>query len=161
MLYKIFLIVTGNVFFNYHNFEYHTNFIKFAPVLRSNRNKIMFNLSIDTSFSAAHLLRDYDGPCSRTHGHNWKIRVEVLADTLDEKGIAIDFKDLKNLTWQVIGKFDHSNFNDIAPFDTLNPTAENIVKYFFDELKKILPEGTRLNKIRLWETEKYAVEYSE
>jgi 6-pyruvoyltetrahydropterin/6-carboxytetrahydropterin synthase len=121
----------------------------------------MFNLSINASISAAHLLRDYEGPCSRLHGHNWHIRVEVLADKLDEKGIAMDFKDLNELTWQVIGKFDHNNFNDIAPFDKLNPTAENIVKYFYDELKKILPEGTRLNKICLWETEKYAVEYSE
>lgn len=119
----------------------------------------MHNISIETSISAAHLLRDYEGPCSRLHGHNWKIRVEVSSTKLDKHGIAIDFLELKNITWQVIGPFDHNNFNEIPPFDNLNPTAENIVKYFFDEIEKLLPNFTSLNSIQLWETEKYAVEY--
>ena len=66
---------------------------------------------------------------------------------------------LKNITWKVIGPFDHNNFNDIAPFDELNPTAENIVKFFYDEIGKLLPSNIMLISIRLWETEKYAVEY--
>ena len=119
----------------------------------------MHNISIETSISAAHLLRDYEGPCSRLHGHNWKIRVEVSSEMLDEHGIAIDFLDLKKITWKVVGPFDHNNFNVIAPFDELNPTAENIVKYFFDEIGKLLPANINLNSVRLWETEKYAVEY--
>ena len=119
----------------------------------------MYNLSIETAISAAHLLRDYEGPCSRLHGHNWKIRVEVNSDELDKHGIAIDFLDLKNITWKVIGKFDHNNFNDISPFDELNPTAEHIVKYFYDEIEQLLPSNTSLKSIRLWETEKNAVEY--
>ena len=109
--------------------------------------------------SAAHLLRDYEGPCSRLHGHNWKIRVEVSSNEIDKHGIAIDFLDLKNVTWKVIGSFDHNNFNIIAPFDKINPTAENIVKYFFDEISLLLPSNVNLKSIRLWETEKYAVEY--
>jgi 6-pyruvoyltetrahydropterin/6-carboxytetrahydropterin synthase len=121
-------------------------------------NKV-YILSIETSISSAHLLRDYDGPCSRNHGHNWKIRVEVGTNDLDEQGIAIDFLDLKKITWQVVGPFDHNNFNDIPPFDKLNPTAENIVKYFYDEIEKLLPSGITMKSIRLWETEKYAVEY--
>jgi 6-pyruvoyltetrahydropterin/6-carboxytetrahydropterin synthase len=119
----------------------------------------MYNLSIVTSISAAHLLRDYEGPCSLLHGHNWKIKVEVSSDELNEQGIAIDFLDLKNITWKVIGPFDHNNFNDISPFDKLNPTAENIVKYFYEEIGKLLPTNINLKSIRLWETEKYAVEY--
>ena len=119
----------------------------------------MYKISIETQISAAHLLRDYEGPCSRLHGHNWKILVVVMSNTLDKHGIAIDFLDLKNLTWEVVGKFDHNNFNIIPPFDKINPTAENIVKYFFEEIEKLLPSNASLKSIRLWETEKYAVEY--
>ncbi len=119
----------------------------------------VYKLSIETTISAAHLLREYEGPCSRLHGHNWKIRVEVSSNELNEHGIAIDILDLKNLTWKVIGPFDHNNFNDIVPFDEINPTAENIVKFFYDEIGKLLPSNIMLISIRLWETEKYAVEY--
>lgn len=119
----------------------------------------MFKLSIETHISAAHLLRNYEGPCSRLHGHNWKVKVEVRAHTLNAVGIAIDFKDLKDITWQVIGRFDHNNFNEIAPFNDINPTAENIVRFFYEEIAKKLPEEIKLSKISLWETEKYRVEY--
>ena len=120
----------------------------------------MYRLSIETKISAAHQLGDYDGPCARVHGHNWKIKVEVVADKLNEIGIAIDFSDLKNITWNVIGRFDHNNFNDLAPFDKLNPTAENIAKYFYDEISTQLPQGIALTVIEIWETDKYRVAYA-
>ncbi len=119
----------------------------------------MYRLSIESNISAAHQLRDYDGPCARLHGHNWKVKVEVRASSLDDAGIAIDFSDLSHITWQVIGPFDHNNFNEIAPFDQLNPTAENIAKYFFDEIAKLLPEDISITLIEIWETEKYRVAY--
>ena len=121
----------------------------------------MYKLSIESKISAAHRLREYNGPCARVHGHNWKIRVEVTATQLNEVGIAIDFSDLKKITWQVIGPFDHNDFNEIAPFDKLNPTAENIAKFFYTEIKKLLPGGIKLVSIEIWETEKYLVAYAE
>ena len=119
----------------------------------------MYRLSIESKIYAAHQLREYDGPCARLHGHNWKIKVEVSAKELNRVGIAIDFMDLKKITWQVIGKFDHNNFNQIAPFDTINPTAENIARYFYDEIDKVLPAGIDLIFIEIWETDKYRVSY--
>ncbi len=121
----------------------------------------MYRLSIESKISAAHRLRDYDGPCARVHGHNWKIRVEVTATQLNKVGIAIDFSDLKKITWQVIGPFDHNDFNKIAPFDKLNPTAENIARFFYGEIDKLLPEGISLALIEIWETDKYRVAYAE
>jgi 6-pyruvoyltetrahydropterin/6-carboxytetrahydropterin synthase len=121
----------------------------------------MYLLAIEKTISAAHYLRDYKGPCERLHGHNWKVRVEVNARQLNEIGIAIDFEELEKLTWKVIGPFDHQNFNELAPFDKLNPTAENIVKYIYDKLNSILPEGLQLHKITLWENESYMVAYGE
>lgn len=111
--------------------------------------------------SAAHVLRDYQGPCARLHGHNWNVKIDVLSNDLNSIGLTIDFKDLDDILWKVIGPFDHNNFNDIAPFDRINPTAENISKYFFNELKKQLPGNVKLEKISIWETNDYLVEYFE
>lgn len=121
----------------------------------------MYKLSIDTMISASHFLRDYSGPCQRMHGHNWKIQVIVTGDQLDKAGMIIDFKKLSDITWQVVGQFDHQTFNDVPPFDQINPTAENMAKYFYHEIGRILPQGIFMSAIRLWETDKYMLEYSE
>jgi 6-pyruvoyltetrahydropterin/6-carboxytetrahydropterin synthase len=111
--------------------------------------------------SAAHVLRNYEGPCARLHGHNWNIKIDVMSGKLNETGFTIDFRDLDELLWKVVGPYDHNNFNDFAPFDKINPTAENIARYFFNEIKKLLPEMVELEKISIWETENYLVEYFE
>ena len=121
----------------------------------------MYTLSALLNFSSAHYLNNYDGNCSRLHGHNWKVQVEMSANELDETGMALDFKDLNEIAWNVIGKFDHRVINEVKPFDTINPTAENLACYFYNEIKKTLPAKITMKKIGLWETDKYLVEYSE
>ena len=121
----------------------------------------MYHLSIQTSISAAHYLRNYQGDCERLHGHNWKIEVVVASEQLGPADMVIDFKDLNELTWGVVGKFDHQVFNEVPPFDKLNPTAENLSRYFYQQINKLLPRGVKVAKIKLWETEKYCIEYSE
>jgi len=121
----------------------------------------MYKLSTRTMISAAHVLRDYDGPCARLHGHNWTVKVDVLAEQLNKVGLAIDFKDIDLIVQKVVGRFDHQNFNEIAPFDKINPTAENIARYFYHEIKTHLPAAIRLDKVSIWETENYLVEYFE
>ena len=121
----------------------------------------MYYLSIETYISAAHQLNDYQGNCALLHGHNWKIKVQVKTDILDKVGMGLDFKDLKEITWKVAGKFDHQIINKIPPFDKMNPTAEHLSKYFYDEIGKLLPQHIKVNKIYLWETDKYLVEYCE
>ena len=122
----------------------------------------MFVLKIVTDFAAAHSLRDYPGNCSRLHGHNWGVEVKVQSEVLDETGIAIDFREIKNQTKEVANRLDHSYLNDIKPFDEINPTAENIAKYFFDELKKLINTDTvSVKEVTIWETPRSAVTYSE
>lgn len=121
----------------------------------------MFRLSSIKMISAAHVLRDYEGPCARLHGHNWNVKIEVISNQLNKVGFCIDFRDLDDILWKVIGPFDHNNFNEFAPFDKINPTAENIAKYFYYEVQKILPEKVNLEKISVWETDNYLVEYFE
>lgn len=122
---------------------------------------IMYKLSVSKYISAAHQLNEYDGPCARIHGHNWKIQIDVQAEILSKTGIAIDFNDLERWLWQIIGPFDHQLINTMTPFDHLNPTAENLVKYIFEEMKKKLPEGARLARVSAWETDSCMVSYEE
>jgi 6-pyruvoyltetrahydropterin/6-carboxytetrahydropterin synthase len=91
----------------------------------------MFVLKIVTDFGAAHSLRDYPGDCARLHGHNWGVEVSVEAQELDASGIAIDFREIKKQTKAIVKRLDHQYLNEIPPFDILNPTAENIAKYFY------------------------------
>jgi 6-pyruvoyltetrahydropterin/6-carboxytetrahydropterin synthase len=122
----------------------------------------MYIVTIETEFSASHIIRDYDGPCSRPHGHNWKVTVEARTDVLDKLGMGIDFYSLQNMTREVIAKFDHRDINSIPPFDkTLNPTSENIARYIYDELKKRLPPRAKLSSVAIAETSQYTAKYSE
>ena len=96
------------------------------------------------------------------HGHNWKVEVEVLGNKLDNIGMVIDFKDIKNSAKEVGKRLDHQFLNDLTPFKENNPTAENIAKYFYSELSTMInTKDIRLKSIKLWETDKYAVEYME
>jgi len=121
----------------------------------------MYTLSVEKMISTAHQLRDYDGPCARVHGHNWKVRLDVQSEQVDERGIAIDFNILDEKLLEVIGPFDHQLINSIPPFDKLNPTAENLVKYIYDQLGNKLTEKVSLKKVSIWETDDYMVSYEE
>ena len=121
----------------------------------------MYTLSVNKSISAAHQLQDYNGPCARIHGHNWKIQIDVYTEKLDERGIAVDFNDLEKWLWQIVGPFDHQLINTVKPFDRVNPTAENLALYIFKEMKKRLPAGVRLARVSAWETENCMVSYEE
>jgi 6-pyruvoyltetrahydropterin/6-carboxytetrahydropterin synthase len=119
-------------------------------------------MKILLDFAAAHLLRNYEGVCNRLHGHNWKVEVLVTATKLDEVGMGMDFKVIKDATRELIGKLDHRNLNDIPPFDKINPTAENISEYLYSELSNELnTDGIKVSAVTLWETDRACVTYSE
>ncbi len=122
----------------------------------------IYTMKIVTDFAAAHLLRGYQGPCSRMHGHNWRVEIEVFANALDELGMGMDFKIIKHHTRQIIERLDHRNLNEIPPFDERNPTAENIAAYLYQELSRRLDnERVQVAAVTLWETERASVRYSE
>lgn len=121
-----------------------------------------YTMKILLDFAAAHLLRNYEGVCNRLHGHNWKVEVMVVATRLDDVGMGMDFKVIKDATRELIGKLDHRNLNDIPPFDKINPTAENISEYLYSELSKTLNvDGIKVSAVTLWETDRASVTYTE
>jgi 6-pyruvoyltetrahydropterin/6-carboxytetrahydropterin synthase len=119
-------------------------------------------MKIVTDFAAAHLLRDYPGPCSRLHGHNWKVEVEVCASALDDIGMGMDFRDIKQATKRLVDEMDHRNLNDLPPFDRINPTAENIAGHLYKGLcDQINDERISVRAVTLWETDRACVTYTE
>lgn len=108
-------------------------------------------------FSAAHHLREYHGKCENMHGHNWKVRLEITRDSLTSEGFVCDFTLLKKVLKDILDLLDHRDINVTPPFDTINPTAENLSLYIFAEaereLKKNDPELSVL-RVSVWESEK-------
>ncbi|MGD8568813.1 MAG: 6-carboxytetrahydropterin synthase QueD [Gammaproteobacteria bacterium] len=120
-----------------------------------------YNLKIVTDFASAHTLRDYPGACSRLHGHNWKVEVEVTASGLDNVGMGIDFKAIKTATKKVTAELDHRYLNEIKPFDEINPTAENIAAYIYQGVSELLNDDrVQVTAVTLWETERACVRYT-
>ena len=122
----------------------------------------MFELTISVNFEAAHYIKDYPGKCNRLHGHNWKVEVNVYGTELDELGMLTDFRELKTTVNQIMVKLDHYCLNEIEPFCKINPTAENISKYIYDQLLETgeFNDRVKLRSIRIWESATSAATYS-
>lgn len=91
----------------------------------------MYYVSKKLEVAGAHQLKlNYESKCSNLHGHNWWITVHCKSNTLNENGMVVDFKHIKNT---VSDKLDHHNLNEVFNF---NPTAENIAKWICDNVPK-------------------------
>lgn len=122
----------------------------------------MFDLTIESQFSAAHQLREYKGKCENLHGHNWRVQVTVSSDKLNDIGMVIDFHELKAMVNEVIHSLDHSFLNDVFPFTEINPSSENIAKWIFESLKKKLgSEPCNLSSVTVWENESSSATFYE
>jgi 6-pyruvoyltetrahydropterin/6-carboxytetrahydropterin synthase len=126
------------------------------------KGTLMFEVSVDESFAAAHNLRNYHGKCEDLHGHNYRVRVTLAGKELDASGLLYDFVHLKQVIQAVIRSLDHKYLNELKPFDALNPSAENIARYIYDETAKHLvasPNGTGVASVTVWETDTAAATY--
>ncbi len=121
----------------------------------------MYEVSVEQTFAAGHALRNYKGSCEDVHGHNFRVRVTVAGELLDSTGLLVDFLELKNLIDGVIAYLDHKFINDLPPFDKVNPSAENLAKYFYDRVsvgvKNDVP--VRISEVCVWETDTSAAVY--
>ena len=121
----------------------------------------MFEVSVDQTFAAGHALRNYKGKCENVHGHNFKVRVVIEGEKLDESGLLVDFLDIKAAMQAIIERLDHVFLNDIEPFDVKNPSAENIAEYFYQEMTQRLGASVpvRIREVRVWETDIQSAAY--
>jgi 6-pyruvoyltetrahydropterin/6-carboxytetrahydropterin synthase len=98
----------------------------------------MFELRVEVSFSAGHALRGYQGKCASPHGHNYRVQVAVEGPRLNSIGLLMDFGDLKKTLRAVCEKLDHVYLNDLPEFETVNPSAEGVARYVFEEMERRL-----------------------
>src|SRR5579859_3951001 len=125
----------------------------------------MYEVTVDDSFAAGHYLRNYKGKCENPHGHNYKVRVTLRGAELDKAGLLLDFKDLKEVMKHVIDRLDHQMLNDVEPFRELNPSAENLAKFFYEQTTSrshsITSGRLSVKDVTFWETDTTTARYTE
>jgi 6-pyruvoyltetrahydropterin/6-carboxytetrahydropterin synthase len=121
----------------------------------------MYEIVVTQYFDSAHYLRGYQGKCENTHGHRYSIVVHLKASKLNEIGLVYDFTDVKRHLSGILGRYDHVLLNDIPPFDKINPSAENIARTIYDELKSRLEaEPVVISAVEAWETPQQGIIYT-
>lgn len=125
----------------------------------------MFEITVQAGFSSGHYLRDYNGKCENPHGHNYRVLVTLVGAELEPNGLLLDFKLLKQLLKPTVEYLDHQMINDLEPFTTVNPSAENLARYFFDntanELDRITKGRVRVKDCTVFETDTSFAKYYE
>jgi len=113
----------------------------------------MYYLTSEASFDGAHFLSGYDGKCSNLHGHRWRVILKIKSENLipdsQQRGMVIDFGDVKKALKTETDFFDHTFIYEkgslkdttIAALNDENflmrevefrPTAENFARYFYN-----------------------------
>ena len=111
----------------------------------------------EVQFSSAHRLRNYHGKCENMHGHNWRVRLFVTRNQLDETGFVMDFKVLDAVLKKIMELLDHKDLNSLKEFETVNPTAENIALLIFRLAEKeisAIDKEVKVSKVSVWESDK-------
>ena len=122
----------------------------------------MYELKITSEFAAAHQLREHGGNCENLHGHNWKVEVSVIGKELQENGLLVDFKDIKEATREALEELDHRFLNELPSFRDKNPSSENIARHLFQVLSRRMdPEKVRISKVTAWESDTACATYME
>jgi 6-pyruvoyltetrahydropterin/6-carboxytetrahydropterin synthase len=111
-----------------------------------------YELTVKGHFDAAHALYGYPGECKELHGHTWDVEVTVSSSQLDEIGIVYDFKALKADLNSVLDAFDHTYINEVAPFDKISPTAENLARVICERLQGRVDPRVSVKEIAVWES---------
>jgi 6-pyruvoyltetrahydropterin/6-carboxytetrahydropterin synthase len=120
----------------------------------------VYNLTVRSSFAAAHRLREYEGNCEQLHGHNWLVEATVESSLLDDRGMAMDFRSIKGALHDILSGMDHKYLNEIPPFDVRNPSSENLARYIFEEMEGKVPPPARLRRITVWESDDCRAEFT-
>lgn len=80
--------------------------------------------------------------CGKMHGHTY--RIEVVVEGRKNRGMVIDFYELKKSLREVLNEYDHVSLNEAME----NPTCENLCEAIHAKLKKKLKFSFTL---RVWE----------
>jgi 6-pyruvoyltetrahydropterin/6-carboxytetrahydropterin synthase len=125
-----------------------------ARVFGGARQAGAFSVRVEARFEAAHYLREYRGISEPLHGHSYKVEAELAANGggVDADAIAVDFVSAKRKLEALAKRLDYGCINDVAPFDRINPSAENIAEWFWRELStEVADENALVSAVTIWE----------
>lgn len=122
----------------------------------------MFSVRVKDRFSSAHRLVGIGGKCESLHGHNYLVEVEVEGESLDEQGVLLDFRELKDSLRAIISNLDHKFLNEIDFFKEHSSSSEHIAYYIFKELKQAVnKKGLKLKEVSVWESDDSCAKFRE
>jgi len=120
----------------------------------------MYTITKSFAFEAAHHLNGLplEHQCSRSHGHSYRVEVELSAWYLNSASFVVDYGDLDIFAKYLKHNFDHRDLNEIRDFKEvpIQTSAENLAKYFYDWCVAAWPETTA---VRVSETARSWAEY--
>ncbi len=111
----------------------------------------MFTVSVETHFWASHQLTRADGSKEPLHSHNWQVTADVSSTELNNMGLVMDFNRLKTMVDNIVAGFDNIQLDKIDYFRRNSSSAETVAKYIYGKLKPKLPEGLKIEAIRVVE----------
>lgn len=111
----------------------------------------MFTISVERRFHASHQLTLPDGSKESVHNHDWVVTASLSSEKLNNMGVVVDFHILKSLIDKAVAGFDNSALESIGYFQQNNPSAENVAKYIYEKLLIELPDGVKLQNVRIEE----------
>lgn len=122
-----------------------------------------WRLAVRDDFSAAHALRHYQGKCEHIHGHNFSVEAVVEGNALQPgTEFLLDFSVLKKLLKEVLHTLDHKDLNTTPPFDSINPSSENLSRYIYQNLSPLLGmHNVRLHSVTVGEKAAQSATYFE
>lgn len=136
-----------------------------APLSPEEHLGSMFEITVQAGFSSGHFLREYYGKCENPHGHNYRVLVTLVGSELESNGLLLDFKVLKDVLKPTVEYLDHHMINELEPFTTVNPSAENLAKYFYNqtasELAAMTQGRVRVKDCTVYETDTSFAKYYE
>lgn len=121
-----------------------------------------FTVRVEARFESAHYLREYRGISEPLHGHSYKVEADLIArgGGVDDDAIAVDFVSAKKKLDALAKRLDYGCINDVEPFTTINPSAENIAAWFARELQQaVAAENAIVVAVTIWEGPVNSVTY--
>ena len=120
----------------------------------------MYEITVNKSFSAAHIIKDIGGKCEELHGHNFIVEVTLAAETLNKEGLLIDFRMVKGWLDELFEALDHKYLNEHPYFRNVNPSAENLARFIFDKInEKAQARNVDVSCVTVWESENARATY--
>ncbi|MGB3975820.1 MAG: 6-carboxytetrahydropterin synthase [bacterium] len=126
----------------------------------------MFEITVEKEFAAAHRLVEYDGNCEKLHGHNWRVELTLKTKILNSLGLAIDFREARQMLQQALKPFDHTCLNDMEIFQDQNPSCELIAQNIFSAINQLIVDDptkahVSVSRVKVWESTGSSVTYWE